>query len=295
VPKYDAFGREIGEDTLSGLGDSGSSGAGPSEPATSWTPEQVAEAASYEAAATPAPAAAPTPTPTPAPAPASTPMQSSPARFQVPITAIPGAPRARRRAGGLGCLISLLVLAAVIAAPIILVVSIAGEAGDVIDSVKDSIDSGTGTGGDGSDAAPPTGIAGRSLIAPANFEQALTQLEGANVGRPMGLRLAPDRVSGVLVKGSKQTVVNLTYDGQLTRVSSPGGVALRTVKFSAIDRRAPARLVRGSAARFKLSAAKIDYLVLSSLPGVGTQWVAYFKGGAYVMGDAHGKVVRRIN
>ena len=76
---------------------------------------------------------------------------------------------------------------------------------------------------------------------------------------------------------------------------APAGGALATVPVSAIDRAAPARLVRRSAARYSLRPQGIDYLVLTPWPGEGHRWVAYFKSGVYVQGDRKGGVVRKIS
>ena len=117
MPKYDAFGREIGEDTLSGLG--GEKAAEPTPaPAAGWTEAQVAEAASSGAGAAPAARPAPAPRqPKPAPAPS----------FQIP-DAPARVVRVRRRSG-LGCLIALVVLAAVVAGPIVALFSLVDDAG----------------------------------------------------------------------------------------------------------------------------------------------------------------------
>src|SRR5688572_5789859 len=102
MPKYDAFGREIGEDTLAGLGgdpDSQPRPAMPSEPADGWS----------EAAAQPA--AEPVSRASPTEVPIAPPQQPQPPSFSIPGQ-IPGAGRPKRTRGvfgGLGCLFSLLV------------------------------------------------------------------------------------------------------------------------------------------------------------------------------------------
>jgi hypothetical protein len=56
------------------------------------------------------------------------------------------------------------------------------------------------------------------------------------------------------------------------------------------------RLVRRAAARFGLRERGINYLIASAQPtGGGHRWIAYFKNGVYVEGDARGRVVRRIS
>jgi hypothetical protein len=146
----------------------------------------------------------------------------------------------------------------------------------------------------GAPARPPAGIAGRSMVAPGNFGRALERL--GRMGRVATIRLSPDRVEGQLVKGSRQRGAVVDFQGELTRGAAAGGVrGVRTVPLSAIDHRAPARLVRGSAARYSVRPKGIDYLILSPWPGEGHRWVAYLKNGVYVQGDRHGRVVRKIS
>jgi hypothetical protein len=278
VPEYDAFGREIGEDTLAGLGGSESLSQPRPAPAEGWNEAQVAAAASFE--------------PTPAP-PVATP-EPAPATFQVPAAPVV---RMRRRRG-LGCLVGLIVLAAFAAGPLIAVVGIVGSVEDTFDGARDAIeglpDAVPDIPAPETPAEPPTGIAGRSMIAPGNFGRALARLDG--MGGVTLIRLSPDRVDAQLVKGARQRSAQVDFEGELTRSpATPGGAALSTIALSAIDRAAPARLVRGSAARYAVRPRGINYLVLMPWPGEGHRWIAYFKNGTYVQGDRNGRVVRRIS
>jgi hypothetical protein len=278
VPKYDAFGREIGEDTLAGLG--GSEYAPAREaPADGWTDAQIAEAAAVE----PEPLVA---EPEPAPEPGRT-------AFDVP-TAAPTV-RVRRR-GGAGCLVGLIVLAVIAAAPIIAIVSFVGGASDAIDEVTDAFDSLP------DDVVPeipdtpkaPTGIGGESLVARANFAGALERIGG--MGGATLIRLAPERLDAQLVRGARQRSVQVDFQGAVTRgPATGGGAGLTTIALSAIDPSAPARLVRASAARYAVRTRGINYLVMTPWPGEGHRWIAYFKNGVYVQGDRRGRVVRRIS
>lgn len=291
MPEYDAFGREIGEDTLAGLGGQSSAPEARAKPAESWTEAQIAEAGAFGATAVPDEPAAP-PQPQRPPGPTSMPS------FDVPA---PGAPVVRvRRRGGVGCLVGLVILIALVAGPIVALVSFVDDAGDTIDEITGAIDSAP----DGEPAPvapepparPPTGLRGASLVSQSNFGKALARLENAGLGRVTFIRLAPERLDAQLVKGSRQRSAQVTFDGKLTRgPTTAGGAGLDTVAVSAIDRSAPARLVRASAARYSVREQGINYLVLSSFPGEGHRWVAYFKGGTYVQGDRSGRIVRRIN
>ena len=290
MPKYDAFGREIGEDTLSGLG--GEATESSAAPADSWTEAQVAEAASFGATAAPdAPAAPPPPKRQPAPA-------AMPS-FEVPAARAPVI-RVRRRSG-FGCLVGLIVLIAIVAVPIIAVVGLVGSAGDTFDEITDVLDSTPERvipelAEPLAPVQPPSGLAGESMVSRANFGDALARLEKTGAGRITYIRLSPDRVDAQLVKGSRQRSAQVDFAGKLTRgPATSGASALGTVAISQIDRSAPARLVRGSAARFGVREKGINYLVLSPDSAAGHRWVAYFKNGVYVEGDRRGKVVRRIS
>jgi hypothetical protein len=276
VPKYDAFGREIGADTLAGLGGGGDAGT---------------EATAIPSDAPPAPAPAqpqPQPQPDPRPDPKPAPSFEIPARGTVIVR--------RRRGSGLGCLVSLIVLGAIVAVPIVALVSFVDDAGNTIDEITGRTD--TGPDPEPAEPAepvkPPSGLRGASMVAPANFGKALKRLGG--LGGATLIRLSPDRVDAQLVKGSRQRSAQVDFAGKLVRgPATAGGSNLGKVALSGIDRSAPARLVRGSAARYSVREQGINYLVLSLWPGEGQRWVAYFKNGVYVQGDRNGKVLRKIS
>jgi len=297
VPKYDAFGREIGEDTLAGLGgDDNAAASASATPADGWTEAQVEAAASFGASAPAEAPAAPPPRP-PAPKPMPTPGATS---------GLPGSGarvvRVRRR-GGLGCLVGLVVLLAIAAAPIIAIVSFIDDAGDAFDEITGVISSSPDIEIDpgGPDAAPPaeppTGLGGASMVSQANFGKGLDRIERTGQGKVMFIRLSPDRVDAQVVKGSRQRYTQVNFEGEVVRGPATANSAnLEGIAYSDIDRSAPARLVRGSAARFNVREKGINYLVLSpNSIGGGQRWIAYFKNGIYVEGDRHGKVVRRIS
>jgi hypothetical protein len=280
VPEYDAFGREIGENPLSGLG--GEAGAAPPQPSPEPAPEPSASDGWTETA--PPPAA-----PEPAQVTFSVPEGA-------PVTVMPTV--RRRRTGGLGCLVGLVILAAVVAGPVIVVFSIVGSASDVIDDVSDAIDDGTPILPDVPDVpTPPTGITGRSLIAQDNFAGALRRLKSAGFQKAVMIRLAPERLDAPVVKDGRVRNVQIRFDREFDRGQpSPGATrGIPALSFSAIDPAAPARLVRGSAERYRVKPKGIDYVLASPDAGDGHHWAAYFKNGVQVEGDAKGRVVRRIN
>jgi hypothetical protein len=249
VPNYDAFGREIGEDTLAGLG-----GAVTPEPPT----------------AEPRPPQPQPPAPT----------------FSAERAAVPR----RRRGAGVGCLVGLVILAAIVVAPILAMVGFIGDAGDTIEEITDTID-----GIDPDVArAPPVGVSGASMVSRTNFAKALARMQAARLGRVDSIRLSPDRVAAQLVKGSRIRDARIDFEGAFERGDLRPGVTSSTVALSAIDAGAPVRLVRGSR-RYGVRPRGIDYLVLTPSAGGNMRWVAYFKRGVYVEGDAHGRVTRRIS
>jgi hypothetical protein len=282
VPEYDAFGREIGENTLAGLGDdSGATKPAPQAESAAPAPTPAASDGWTEAAP-------PRPEPEAAPAQVTFSLPEG-----APVTVMPGG--RRRRAGGLGCLVGLVILAAVVAGPVIAIVSIVGSASDVIDDVTDAIDPDTldlpGV------ADPPTGITGRSLIAEDNLAAALRRIEQAGFAKAERVTVWPDRLGADTVKGGKGRSIQIRHDGEVTRGDpSRKNAPFGTIRLASLDPAAPARLVRGSAERYRVKPKGIGYVIASAGPEPGNlQWRAYFKNGIYVEGDAKGRVIRRFD
>ena len=280
MPEYDAFGREIGENTLEGLGGDSRADSPPAARPDSDAQAAAVRAVASEAAAAPAPPVSSIGDPPPRAAP------SPPPQF----TARRRAPRA------IGCLFSLVFLAAVVGVIGIAAAGIFGAAQDAIDDVTDTIDSPALPVPD-APAEPPSGITGDSLIAPANLTRALARLR-QDGNRATQVAVWPDRVAADLAKGGRGRLVQVPGGGDVFRGDPhplPSGT--RTVALADLDPEAPARLVRRSAARFKVPRQGIDYVIASpDFTGGGAyHWVAYFKNGTYVEGDASGKVRRRID
>jgi hypothetical protein len=235
VPKYDAFGRVIGEDPLAEMRD---------KPARAEA--NVAEAE-------------------PGPVVAAPPPRIEPAR-----------PRRRPRRGGFA---GLLVIVAVLGGVGLVANTGGGVGGDVIDSITPQ-----------EAPSPPVGVQGRSLVRQANFAAALKTLQGAGVGRPMMLRVAPDRIDATVVKNGELHQIQITADGELRELGSGAAAGARaTVGYGAIDSAAPERLTRAGATR-KHHARSIDYVLFTA--GPPTTWGAYYKRGRIVIGDRHGRPQR---
>ena len=76
--------------------------------------------------------------------------------------------------------------------------------------------------------------------------------------------------------------------------SGSGFGAVGTIPYAAIVADAPQRLVRAAAERLGRPVSRIDYVLPTYTSGVLT-WGAYFKGGAIFLADERGKITRRIS
>ena len=250
MPKYDAFGREIGEDPLKQLRTSAPARPEPEVRAADVRPDPVPVVASE------APVAA-----------------ESPQRIEFV--------RPPRRRGGMARLVlTLAILGGVGLAVVNVGTRVEGGIDDIVDGLPTTVDP----------EPPATGVTGDSLVQRANFAAAVASLKSAGLGRPLSMRVAPDRIDATLLTtGGRLHQVQVTPDGELRELASSDGPQARTVAYAAIDPAAPERLVRAGATR-KFPARSIDYLVLSAGPPVS--WGAYYKGGRIVLGDARGRKQR---
>ena len=270
MPEYDAFGREIGEDTLAGWR-TGSSGL-PSSP----------------------PEPAPKPRPAPAPVTAGDPL-GTPAESASPIASAPRpqvafrAPRRRRRLR----LRWILLLAAGWVG-----FNFASDVADKVDEAARDFKVPTiGAPAPEAAAPAPAGLAPGSLLRPAAFQRALDDLRAREIGRVQNLRVAPERIDATLLTRRGTLVhVQLRPGGELQRFSESGAGfgGLETIPYGRLDASAPRRLVRAAAERLGRPVSRIDYLVPTLTSGELT-WGAYFKGGAIFLADERGKITRRIS
>jgi hypothetical protein len=287
VPEYDAFGREIGENTLSGLG--GDIPAAPPRPEPEPLPVSAPARADGSSETT-----VPHPRPERPPEP---PQVTFSMPEGAPVTVIPGV--RRRRGSGLGCLVGLVILGAVAAGPIVAVLGIIGSAGDVIDAVTEGIDTGTLDLPDApvpDPPVPPTGLVGRSMIAKGNVADGLRRLQQAGFTKVVRVAIWPDRLDAEAVKAGKARHVVIHAEGGFSRGDpGPANAALGTVPIAALDPAAPTRLVRNSVKRYRVREKGIDHVIAGRGFDGGERWIAYFKNGIYVEGDARGRVIRRID
>lgn len=269
MPEYDAFGREVGEDTLQNWREG--TGAQPPQPAP-------AEPRRREAA----PAAVTAGDPLGAPAASlRPPRQSGP-----PRPAFPTGFRPHRRRRGVRSLVLLLV------AGWILFNVISGIAGKV-DEVARTIPSLSPPEA----AKAPAGLEPGSLLRPAGFRKAIAQIRRRGGGKLENLRVAPERIDATLITG-RGTLVNVqvsaTEGYRRLSESGPGFSASDTVPFGKLDARIPQKVTRAAAERLGGPVGQIDYLVPSLSDGK-VVWGAYFKTGAIFLADARGRITRRIS
>ncbi len=138
------------------------------------------------------------------------------------------------------------------------------------------------------------------MVSEANFGAALRRIGGEGFGRPMSIRLSPDRVSMQMVKGGKlRPIVTVNYLGELD--DGPDGQHRRRAADLPARARSTRARPRGSCApsaeRYPaLKPNQLDYLVANADPIEGGHgWTAYYKDGkGYVAGDKRGRVERRF-
>ena len=275
MPEYDAFGREIGEDTLQQWRQGSGERPAEPEPPRQRQPEPAPVAVT---------AGDPLGGPAPAPAaPPPRPPEQGPRRAGF----APGKrPRKRRR--GMARLIVLLVFGWI---TFNVISGIAGKVDEAARTITIPKLSPPGT------EPPPTGFQPGSLLRPAAFEHAITQIRRRGDGKLQNLRVAPERIDATLIT-NRGTLVNVqvsaTEGYRKLSESGPGFTASDTVPFSKLDARIPMKVTTAAAKRLGSPVGTIDYLVPSLSDGK-VVWGAYFKTGAIFLANARGKIVRRIS
>ena len=275
MPEYDAFGREIGEDSLQQWRQG--SGALPSEPAPA-EPQRPQPAPAAVTAGDPLGGAAPARV---RPAAAA----AAPGRPQ--RVAFPSGFRPRRRRRGIRLVLLLIVGWVAYSA-------ISGIAGKV-DEVARTI---TIPNLSPPQAKPaPAGLEAGSLLRPAAFQRAIAQIRRRGGGKLENLRVAPERIDATLIT-DRGTLVNVqvsaTEGYRRFSESSPGFSASDTVPFGKLNPRIPQKVTRAAAKRLGGPVDRINYLVPSLSDGK-VVWGAYFKTGAIFIADARGRIIRRIS
>jgi len=311
VPKYDAFGREIGEDTLEGLGGS------PTEPDSPWEErtereqadweqaeqvevarlkaEAVADDAQAERAEDARQAAASSGWTAPAEADEAQRRElaaqlSGALQRAATVRSASGPTVTARRSGSAkGCLITVVVVLAIGAVAIGCSDSLVGTVQDATDGIESVIKAPQ------LDEGPtPVGFGEGSLMRPAAVKSALAQLNADEV-RLTNLRLAPERIDATLLTTEgRLRHVQIKPGGKLERFGTDGSEGFDktpTIRFAALRPGAPLRLARRGAKELGVPVSSVQYAVpLDS--GDGVRWVVYFKRGQYVIGNAAGRFQR---
>jgi hypothetical protein len=290
VPKYDAFGREIGEDTLDGLG--GTPGA---------TPRPEPASPPREPLPRPEPAAPRAAAPGPeAPASDDAARQALAAQLRGALaqaqtaraaTAPPAMAAARRpKNAARGCLVAFVMLFALIGVAVAGLVFLIGHATvkTATDEIRRAIPSPVAKPSTG---PVPRGLGPRSLVRKANFAAAIRKLSSTEL-RLDHLRVAPERIDATLItRGGRLRSVQIQPGGALARFgpdSGPGFDQASTMPFARIRPGAPERLARRGAAKLHVAVSTLQYLVPTTIGG-SLNWAAYFTHGRYVLGDSAGR------
>ena len=316
MPKYDAFGREIGEDTLEGLGGS------PAQPESAWQERTEREEATWEAAekvevaridaAATAQDAQAERTEDARQAAAGDSRWTAPATDEAKqrelaaqlsgVLKQAGAGRTtgtptitvRRSGAARGCLITIVVVlligGAALAGILSLVnsVDIDGSTDAIIKRIEaPKLD----------DGPKPTGLGEGSLMRRAEVAAALTQMRSSEDTKLTNLHLAPAQINATLLTNEgRLRHVQIKPGGKLERFGSdgsPGFDSVPTIPFSRLNPGAPERLARRGAKAHGVPLSELQYAVPSDISGK-VQWVVYFTRGRYVIGNANGRLERKL-
>jgi hypothetical protein len=144
--------------------------------------------------------------------------------------------------------------------------------------------------------AVPVGLAKGSLLLRRNLAPALRRMRTSGMGRLRSLAIRPERIDAqLLTKDGRLRSVQQGVDGRLRELSTSGGgfAGVPTIPFTRANSAAPARLARSAAGRLKRPASRVDYVVLVN-SGPTAVWTVVMKGGGQFLGDARGRITRRI-
>jgi hypothetical protein len=307
VAKHDAFGREIGEDTLAGLGGGSEVKPAPEPAEATWQERTERDEATWDAAEKVEVARLETAADakeeqaeraedlrqeaaggsrwTPPP---------SPAGRRPPTITLPVPPaRSRRRGRKLVWFIVLGVILVVVLPLMLAGFAIVNTVGDATRELDDAFK----IERPDAPAAAPTGLGRGSLVREAQFAAAMRRLQGERYGGLTSLRVAPERINAQFLTDDGRLVsVQLSSDGKLQTFGGGGtGFSTDTIPYSRVRAAVPERLTRRAAKRVGKPATRLDYLVLSGGGPRDLLWGAFFKGGGHVQGFADGRVWRRVS
>jgi hypothetical protein len=142
----------------------------------------------------------------------------------------------------------------------------------------------------------PAGLSGASLLAQRNLAPALRRLRTSGLGRLKSLSIRPERIDAqLLTKAGRLRSVQYGYDGKLRtlNLSGAGFGGSPTIPFRRANSAAPQRLVRSAAGRLEKPATQVGYVVLVNA-GAPAVWTVVMQGGEQFLGDARGRITRRL-
>ncbi|MEY2516304.1 MAG: hypothetical protein QOJ89_3662 [bacterium] len=145
-------------------------------------------------------------------------------------------------------------------------------------------------------APEPVGLGHGSLLLRRNLEPALRRMRTSGLGRLKSLSIRPARINAqLLTKDGRLRSVQQRFDGKLTSLSISGGGfgALATIPFSRANPVVPSRLARRAAARVGRGVSQVEYVAFVD-SGPAAVWTVVMKGGGQFIGDARGRITRRI-
>jgi len=172
------------------------------------------------------------------------------------------------------------------------VASVVGTADDAADKVRGVLSTARRTP---TEHGPgPSGLQPGSMLRSDALIKTLPKV-GAHGSRVQTLRIDAQRVSATLLnRDSRLVVVAIAYDGTTTVAPTevhPTGI--ETTPISAVLSKAPSRAIARAAAKLRRPATAVDYVVLTRFAGT-SQWVVYFKSGAYFQASLDGRRVKRL-
>jgi hypothetical protein len=217
-----------------------------------------------------------TPTSAPPPTPTLRPMRTAAPGFVL----TPGASRRRQRFGGGGLeiwivvrLVSVLIVLVVVAIPVIGAVKAVHSATNL-----PSFNPGTGAG-----AAPSATVAKpASYLKPAGLRAGLTQIAKLAPGaRLVDLRIDANSLSATAILPNRSAKeIYLGPNGTFV-TSVPAPDLLRGVTITQIRPNVVGRLVAEMGRRFHVALSRIDYMVVTSAPGLGARWLVFSKAPSH--------------
>lgn len=151
---------------------------------------------------------------------------------------------------------------------------------------------GEGEGAGSQTAGAARGLEAGSLLRPQRLASALAELRDVP-GNPTMLRVAANRIDGNFVAADRMRIVQVDADGELRQVAEVPAGADTGLRLAAIDPSAPRRLLVAAERAHGLAPADVDYLAVMDFSGA-VLWTAFYRGGPSVQGDARGRLTRRL-